>query len=112
MSVLAHDPYITAEFAQQRGVTLTDLDTVLAQADFVSLHVKLTPETRNMIGPDQLQMMKQGAYLINVARGGIVDESALAHAVKSGHLAGAALDVFAYEPLAADSPLRTDPRIF
>ena len=111
MSVLACDPYITAEFAAQHGVTLTDLDTLLAQADFVSLHVKLTSETRNMIGPDQLRQMKQGAYLINVARGGIVDENALAEVVETGHLAGAALDVFDNEPLAADSPLRHSDRI-
>lgn len=111
MKVIAYDPYVTPEYAEHHGVTLTELDSLLAQSDFVSLHVKLTPETRNLIGRMQLGQMKKGAYLINVARGGVVDEAAIAELVEAGHLAGAALDVFESEPLAEDSPLRSSPRI-
>lgn len=111
MTVMAFDPYIPEEVAQQHGVRLTDLTTLLAQSDFVSLHVILTAETRGMLNASQLQTMKKGAFLINVARGGVVDESALANAVAEGHLAGAALDVFANEPLPRHSPLRNNPRV-
>ena len=111
MRVVGYDPYVTADYAAQRGVALGDLDTVLAQADFLTIHVPLTPQTENLIGRERLARMKKGARLLNVARGGIVDEVALVEAINSGHLAGAALDVFAEEPLAADSPLRTSDKI-
>ncbi len=106
MSVLAYDPYVTAEYAAQRGVTLTDLDSLLAGADFITFHVPLTDATRHLISTEQFHKMKPGVRILNVARGGVIDENALAEAVKSGHVAGAALDVFEDEPLAADSPLR------
>ncbi len=106
MRIIGYDPYITPEFAAQRGVTLADLDTVLAQADFVTIHVPLTPGTRNLLDRERLAKLKPGARLLNVARGGIIDEAALVDAIQSGHLAGAALDVFESEPLPADSPLQ------
>jgi D-3-phosphoglycerate dehydrogenase len=106
MRVLGYDPYVTADYAAQRGVTLVDLDTLLAQADFVTVHVPLTPQTRHLLGRERLRKMKPGARLLNVARGGIIDEAALVDAIREGHLAGAALDVFDAEPLPADSPLR------
>jgi len=106
MRVIAYDPYVTEEYAAQRGVTLADLDTLLAQADFVTLHVPLTPQTRHQINRARLLHMKRGAFILNVARGGVIDEAALVEVINSGHLSGAALDVFETEPLAADSPLR------
>ncbi len=111
MRVLAYDPYVTQEFAAQRGVELTSLDALLAQADFVTLHVPLTEETRHMIDRERLAQMKPGARLLNVSRGGVVDEEALAAALEEGRLAGAALDVFEQEPLPPESPLRRHPGI-
>lgn len=105
MKVIAHDPFITEERAAEIGVELAPLDEVLARADFVSLHVPLTADTRNLLGSTQMRSMKKGARLINCARGGIVNEAALAEALSSGHLAGAALDVFEEEPPRPDSPL-------
>lgn len=111
MSVIAYDPYVTAEYATQRGVELVDLDTLVARADFLTLHVPLTPQTRHLISRERLALMQPTARLINVARGGIVDEQALVEAVQTGKLAGAALDVYEHEPLDADSPLRGCPNI-
>jgi D-3-phosphoglycerate dehydrogenase len=111
MRVIAYDPYVTADYAAQRGVTLLDLDTLLSQADFVTVHVPLTPQTRNQINRERLFRMKAGARILNVARGGIIDEQALVEAINAGHLAGAAFDVFESEPLPADSPLRTSDKI-
>lgn len=102
---LATDPYVTAE-ALSDNVKLVDLPTLLAESDVVDIQVTLTRETRHMIGAAELARMKPTAYLINSARGGIVDEQALVEALKSGQLAGAALDVFEKEPLPADHPLR------
>ena len=98
MRVLAYDPYVTAQQAQEMGVELVALEEVLEQSDFVSLHVPLTEETRNLIGAAELGRMKPGAYLINTARGGIVDEQALYAALANGTLAGAGLDVYSEEP--------------
>ena len=105
MKVVAYDPFISPEAAARLGVRLTDLDGVWREADAISLHVPLTEQTRNMINADTLARMKQGAVLVNCARGGIVDEAALAAALASGHLGGAALDVFDTEPPPADHPL-------
>jgi D-3-phosphoglycerate dehydrogenase / 2-oxoglutarate reductase len=107
MNVIAHDPYLSATGASSPvdGVDLVDLDTLLAQADFISLHVPLLDSTRNIISKEAIAKMKPGARLINAARGGLVDEHALAEALESGHLAGAALDVMAEEPPAPDHPL-------
>lgn len=105
MSVIAYDPYLSHDGAKKMGVTLVDLDELFSQADFISIHAPATPETKNLINADAFSKMKDGAVLVNCARGGIVDEDALYDALKSGKLAAAALDVFAQEPLPADSPL-------
>jgi D-3-phosphoglycerate dehydrogenase len=106
MELLAYDPFISAERAQQLQVHLLSLAELFAQADYVTLHLPRTPETENLVNAELLRTMKPSARLVNCARGGIVDEAALAEAVETGVIAGAALDVFAKEPLAADSPLR------
>jgi len=111
MSVLAYDPFLTEERAAALEIELCTLDDLLARADVISLHVPLTEATAGMIGERQLAAMKRGSYLVNAARGGVVDEAALQRALESGHLAGAALDVFAIEPLPADHPLRTAPNV-
>jgi D-3-phosphoglycerate dehydrogenase / 2-oxoglutarate reductase len=102
MDVLVYDPYIPESRARDLGVRLTDLQTVLTQADVLTLHVPLTDETENMIGAAELGLMKRGACLVNCARGGIVDEQALLDALESGHLAGAAVDVWSEEPPVSD----------
>lgn len=104
--VVAYDPYVTSARAQQLDVTLLSLDELLAQADFVSIHMPKTPETVGMIGTQQLAQMKSSAYVINVARGGLVDEEALYRALVDGVIAGAGLDVFVVEP-PESSPLLT-----
>ncbi len=98
MQVVAYDPYVTSSRAQQLGVTLLSLDELLAQSDFVTIHMPKTPETTGMIGTDQLALMKPTAFVVNVARGGLVDEHALYAALKSNRIAGAGLDVFVSEP--------------
>ncbi|MGQ0507748.1 MAG: phosphoglycerate dehydrogenase, partial [Myxococcaceae bacterium] len=105
MKVIAYDPFISAEAAKRLGCDLVSIDDVYRQADYVSIHVPLTEQTKNLVNKDALAKMKKGAFLINCARGGIVDEEALAEALKSGHLGGAALDVFATEPVSPDNPL-------
>ncbi len=111
MHVLAYDPYVSDTYAAKLGVTLVDLDDLLAQADFISLHLPLTPETRGFLNRERLARVKPGAYLINTARGAVVDEAALLEALDTGRLAGAALDVFAEEPLPPDHPLRRHPKV-
>ena len=103
MSVVAYDPLLDAAHPAWQLARNVSLDGVLALADVVSLHVPLTDTTRNMIGAKQLAAMKPGAILINAARGGVVDEAALADALKDGQLGGAALDVFETEPLSAEA---------
>jgi len=103
MDVVAHDPYVEEP---PEGVTLVDLETLLAESDAVSIHSPLTPQTEGMVGAEELAAMKETAFLLNTARGGIVDEDALADAVREGSIAGAGLDVLAEEPPAPDSPLR------
>jgi phosphoglycerate dehydrogenase-like enzyme len=105
MRVLAHSPHADPEQAAALGVTLTSLEELLRQADFVSLHARLTCETRHLIGPANLAWMKPTAYLINVARGELVDQAALALALRERRIAGAALDVYEVEPLPASDPL-------
>ena len=108
--LIASDPYVSAERARELGVTLTDLPTLLAESDVVSLHCALTDETRGLIGEKELRRMKPTAVLINTARGEVMDEEAVARAIDERWIAGAALDAFVKEPLQADSPLRTaDP---
>lgn len=110
MKVLAYDPYVSAERAAHLGVEAVSFDRLLEESDFVTLHVPLTPHTRGMIGRHQLRRMKRGARLVNCARGGLVDEEALQEALEDGHLAGAALDVFAEEP-PKDLRLLQHPRV-
>lgn len=104
---LAFDPHVNEDTAKSLGVRVVDLDTLLSTADFVSLHCPLTDETRGLIGKREIAMMKPDAYLINTARGGIVDENALYEALDQGTIAGAALDCFAEEPLTEPSRFRT-----
>ncbi len=113
VSVLAHDPYVKPESLGDLAgaVSLLDLASVLRASDVVSIHVPLTSQTRGMIGARELAMMKRTAYLVNASRGGIVDEAALARAVETGAIAGAALDTLASEPPAPDSPILGVDRI-
>jgi len=111
MSVIAFDPYLSAEQAQKLEIRPVDLKTALAEADFVTVHTPLTPQTHHLIGAKELALMKRTAYIINCARGGIIDEAALAAAVQEGKLAGAGVDVFENEPINADNPLLKVPQI-
>ncbi len=106
MRVSAYDPYLPPERARALDIELAPLHQVLAEADVISVHVPLTEATRGLIRDAEFAMMKPGAFLVNVARGGIVDERALLRALTEGRLAGAALDVYEQEPLPADHPLR------
>lgn len=98
MKVVAYDPYVSAEIAEEMGVALLSLDNLLAQADVISLHSVVTPETVNLINAETLAKMKDGVIIVNVARGKLIDEPALAEALQSGKVAAAALDVFQKEP--------------
>ncbi len=104
MKVIAYDPYLTPERAAELGVEKVELDELFPRADFLTLHTPLTDQTRNIVSAEAIASMRKGARLINCARGGLVDEVALKKALDDGHLAGAALDVFAEEP-ARDNPL-------
>jgi D-3-phosphoglycerate dehydrogenase len=104
MRLVAYDPFVSSERARQMNVELVDLDQLVIEADFVTIHVAKTKETIGLVGKDLLAKAKPGIRIINVARGGIVDEDALAEAIRSGHVAGAALDVFSEEPT-TESPL-------
>lgn len=105
MRVIAYDPYVPRDRARELGAELMPtLEALLVQSDFVTIHLPRSPETEGLIGEKELSLMKQGARLVNTARGGIVDEQALAKAIENGHLGGAAVDVFAAEPT-SESPL-------
>jgi phosphoglycerate dehydrogenase-like enzyme len=105
MRILAYSPQADPEEAAALGVHLVSLEEVLREADFVSLHCRLTEATRRLLGPSQLALMKPTAYLINVARGELIDQAALAQALREHRIAGAGLDVFTMEPLPRDDPL-------
>lgn len=109
--VLAYDPFPNMEAASELGVELRTSDQVLLQSDFLSLHVPVLPETRRMVNSEFLARMKRGAYLINTARGELIDEAALVEALHSGYLAGAAVDVYDKEPPPLDSPLLGLPQV-
>ncbi len=111
MAVVAHDPYLTDERAQDLKIEKASFEEVMARGDVVSFHVPLTPQTKGLANAETLRTMKPTAYLVNVARGGVVDEAALAEALTEGVIAGAALDVYENEPLEADSPLRSAPNL-
>ena len=111
MRVLAMDPYVDAETMARQDVRAVDFETLLAEADAVSIHVPLSPTTRGIIGERELARMKPTAFLVNTSRGGLVDEQAVAAALEAGRLGGAALDVLVQEPPPADHPLRQAPNV-
>src|SRR5207249_1475763 len=98
MEILGHDPFVSAAIAKDNGIKLASLDEVYAASDYLSLHVGLTPQTQSMINAESLKKMKKGVRLVNCARGELIDDAALAAALQSGYVAGAALDVFTEEP--------------
>ena len=104
MKVIAYDPYVTDERARRVGVEVVDLETLAARSDFITLHLVKTPETVNLLDADFFAKAKTGIRVVNVARGGVIDEGALADAIRSGQVGGASIDVFASEPT-TDSPL-------
>ncbi|MGH2401043.1 MAG: C-terminal binding protein, partial [bacterium] len=105
LEVIAHDPYVAREIFVAEGVRPVDFASCMALADFLSVHLPLSAETAGVVGREAIATMKPGAVLINTSRGGVMDEPALIDALRSGHLAGAGLDVFAREPLPVDHPL-------
>jgi D-3-phosphoglycerate dehydrogenase len=109
--IVVHDPFVDAASASALGVELTGMDDVLAQSDFLSLHMPLLPETRGVVNDEFLERMKPGAFLINTARGEVIDEGALLRALQSGHLRGAGLDTFAKEPPDPENPLLKLPQV-
>jgi D-3-phosphoglycerate dehydrogenase len=109
--IVVHDPFVDAAAASTLDMELTGLDDVLAQSDFVSLHMPLLPETRGVVNDEFLGKMKPGAFLINTARGEVIDEGALLRALQSGRLRGAGLDTFAKEPPDPGSPLLKLPQV-
>ena len=110
MKVIAYDPFLAQEKADKMGVEKVELEDILKRSDFITLHVPLTDQTRNILSRDALEKTKKGVRIINCARGGLVDEAALADLLKSGHVAGAAFDVFAQEP-ATENPLFNLPNV-
>ena len=108
--LIAYDPYVSPARAAQLGIELVALDELLARADFVSIHLPKTPETKGLIGADQLAKAKQGVIIVNAARGGLIDEQALADAIRGGQVGGAGIDVFVTEPT-TESPLFGLPNV-
>jgi D-3-phosphoglycerate dehydrogenase len=111
--VIVHDPVLErlAMNGPEEGIEWCSLETLLAQSDYISIHVPLNEQTRHLFNADRLSLLKPGCYLINCARGPLIDESALVHALQKQQLAGAALDVFSQEPLPLDHPLRAFPNV-
>jgi len=110
MKVIAYDPFLSEDHAAKLGVTKVELDELLGRSDFITFHVPLTDKTRNILSRENIAKLKPGVRIVNCARGGLVDEEALAEALKDGRVAGAAFDVFAVEP-ATDSPLFNLPNV-
>ncbi len=111
MRVVAFDPFVSAEQAAELGVEVAPLDNVLSQADFLTLHAPGSDKTKHLLNADSIKKLKKGARIVNCARGELIEEKAFVDAIKSGHVAGAALDVFEKEPLAPESELRKLPQI-
>ncbi len=111
LRVLASDPAFDAAYVARFGAELVPFERLLERSDIVSVHVRLTPETRNLIDRAAIARMRPGAFFLNTSRGGIVDETALVEALESGHLGGAGIDTFEQEPLPAESPMVTAPRM-
>src|SRR5258707_2347596 len=111
MRVIVFDPYVPDEHVQRIGLEPVELDTLLASADFVSLHVPLTEATRGILNAERIAAMRPGAFVVNCARGGLVDEPALLAALDEGRLAGAGIDVFGSEPVSASDPLPKHPKV-
>ena len=111
MEIIAHDPFLPAGRAKELGIAVLPLDDLLTRADVVTLHIPLSRDTKSLIDRRRLGLMKPTAFLVNTARGGLVDETALLEALEQKQLAGAALDVYPTEPLPADSPLRKAERL-
>jgi D-3-phosphoglycerate dehydrogenase len=107
--LMTFDPYISRTAAGEAGATLVDYGTLLRQSDMLSFHAPLGSETRHLLGEEEIQMLKPTAIVVNTSRGAVIDTAALARALREGRLAGAGLDVFEGEPLAADHPLRETP---
>jgi D-3-phosphoglycerate dehydrogenase len=111
MRVIVYDPYLALERVDELHPLLVSLDRLIETSDIITLHVPLNAETRGMIGTEALSRMKKGAFVINVSRGGVVDEDALGRALTEGWIAGAGLDVYEHEPLSPDSPLLQAPNL-
>ncbi|MGG1515181.1 phosphoglycerate dehydrogenase [Paenibacillus oryzisoli] len=111
MNVIGYDPFLTEERAEKMGVKLGTVNEIAAQADFITVHTPLTPETRHLISKPQFELMKKGIRIINCARGGIIDEMALVEAIEEGIVAGAAFDVFEVEPPQKDHPFLNNPKV-
>ncbi|OMF35195.1 phosphoglycerate dehydrogenase [Paenibacillus sp. FSL H8-0548] len=111
MNIMGYDPFMTEERAEKAGVKLASVDEIVRNADFMTVHTPLTPETRHMIGKAQFEVMKPGMRIVNCARGGIIDEIALINAINEGIVAGAAFDVFEVEPPAEDHPFLSHPKV-
>jgi D-3-phosphoglycerate dehydrogenase / 2-oxoglutarate reductase len=111
MRVLVYDPYVPDDHVRRLGLEPLELDALLDQADFVSLHVPLTETTRGLVNAERLARMRPGAFLVNCARGALVDQGALIAALDSGHLGGLGVDVYAQEPVASDDPLPRHPKV-
>ena len=109
--LLVHDPYVDTRLATEVSAELVELDELLGSADFVSLHVPLSPVTRGLLGARELRLLKPTAFLVNCARAGLVDREALLATLREGRIAGAALDVFTHEPLPTDDPLLSLPNV-
>ncbi len=109
--VIAYDPYVSAEKAKELGVELVGLDTLIKESDIISIHAPLTKETYHIINEERLRMMKRSAYIVNTARGGLIDTDALVKALSEGWIAGAALDVTDPEPLPPNHPLYKLPNV-
>jgi D-3-phosphoglycerate dehydrogenase len=111
MTVLAHDPYVKAEDAAKLGVPMVSLERLYSQADYLTLHTAVTPQTTRMINYPAIKKMKKDVVIINVARGKLIDEMALAEALQEGHVKAAALDVYTSEPPDGDHPLLSLPNV-